>query len=133
MGKIQGSYAINVDGSGIIATKSRGTILHTWFYPDSYTLSEDHTLEHIDQDLYPMNWPVTMKERLPLQKSRHDSTKIVVLEPGEKVTLLSSDNKNWVLVENSKGAKGWFAVDKGTARGTGKPAHLIFEGLCHAD
>lgn len=134
MGRIQGSYEVNIDGSGVLTTRTRGKILHTWWFADSYKLSKDHMLEHIDKDLYTMNESVTMKKNLYLQKSRTDSETIVILVPSEKVKILASDNKEWCLVENAKGIKGWFAVDRfRIIRGTGKRASEIFEGLCYAD
>lgn len=134
LGKIEGSHEVKIDGSGIVRTQTRGGILHTWFYPDSYKLSEDHTLEHIDQDLYVMNCMVTMRESLPLQKARGDPEVIVVLAPGEVVKILATDNKEWCLVENSKGIKGWFAVDGyDKIRGINKHGHEVFYGLSYAD
>lgn len=134
MGWVEGSYAVKTDGSGILKTQTRGGIIHTWFYPDSYKLSKDHELEHIDQDLYIMNCPVTMNDSLPLQKARDDSTIIVILLPGDEVTILSTDNKEWCLVRNSKGIEGWFAVDGyDMIRKTGKHASEVFGGLNYAD
>lgn len=133
MGGVEGAN-VKIDGSGVLRTYTRGKILHTWFYPDSYKLSKKHILEHIDKDLYTMNWSVTVKGSLPLQKSRTDSETIIILVPGERVKILSSDNKEWCLVENAKGIKGWFAIDGyHTIRGIGKIAQEIFEGLCYAD
>lgn len=122
------------DGSGILRASTRGKILHTWFHSASYKLSNNHALEYIDMDLYAMNWTVTLKDTLALRESRKDSEIIVRLLPGEKVTILSSDDKEWCLVENSKGIKGWFAVDGyDKIRGTNKTARELFEGLSYAD
>ncbi|MBE0448456.1 MAG: SH3 domain-containing protein [Actinobacteria bacterium] len=139
MGKVQGAdnelaKDIKIDGSGTLHTRTRGEILHTWFYPDSYRLSKAHTLERISQDLYEMNWKVKVVKELPLQTSRTNPKTSVVLQPGEEVTILKSDDKEWCLVENSKGIKGWFAVeDFSVIKGTGLEASRFFEGLSGAD
>ena len=139
MGKISGAYEVDdshvkIDGAGIVQTISRGRVLHTWFYPDAYRLSDEHKLEHIDQELYWMNYPVTVKMALPLQKTRMSDEPVVTLQPGDQIKILMSDNKAWFLVEDSRGIKGWSAVDGyDEIRALGKPADEVFEGLCHAD
>lgn len=135
MGKIPGSFRdIKIDSSGILRTRSRGKVLHTWFHPDNYKLSEKHLLIHVPQDLYAMNWKVTVKKPLDLLKSRNKTSIAFTLKVGEKVTILSSDNKEWCLVENSTGDKGWFAIDGyNTIRGTSEYASKYFKGLSYAD
>jgi len=139
MGKISGAYEVDdrhvkIDGSGIIQTISRGRVLHTWFYPDAYRLSDEHKLEHIDHELYWMNYSVGVKMALPLQKTRASDESTITLQPGDQIKILMSDNREWFLVEDSRGIKGWFAVDGyDEIRGLGKPADEVFEGLCHAD
>ena len=115
MGKISGGYEeddrhVKIDGSGIVQGISRGRVLHTWFYPDAYRLSDGHKLEHIDQELYWMNYSVTVKMALPLQKTRRSDEPVVTLQPGDQIEILMSDDKAWFLVEDSRGIKGWFAV-----------------------
>lgn len=137
MGKIQGALsnkALKINGSGIIKTTTRGKILQTWFYPDTYIIGAKHLLKHIDQDTYQMNTKVKVKKALALQKSRNNKQTTFILKPGEEATILSSDNKEWCLVRNSKGEQGWFAVDDYIKiRRTGLPASEFFEGLCNAD
>lgn len=137
MGKIQGSEfgnVLKIDGSGELATKTRGKTLHTWFYPDFYRLSEEHLLERIPQELYDMNCKVRVKKEFKLQKSRTSTETAVVLQPGEEVVILASDDKEWCLVQNSKGARGWFAFEKyDNIKGTEMSVRDVFEGLCYAD
>lgn len=135
MGKVQGSeYSIKIDGSGKFITRTRGDILHTWFFADGYRLSEEHQLVRIPQDLYGMNHIVGVKKELSLQKSRTDPKIAVTLRKGEEVMLVASDNKEWCLVENSEGKRGWFAIEGyHTIRGTGEEAGAFFNGLCYAD
>lgn len=123
-----------IDGSGLMGTIIKGRILHTWNHAASYTLSEDHKIVQIEEALYTMDWKVILKDTLALLKSKEDSEIITILLPGEEATILLSDDKEWCFAENSKGVKGWFAVDGyDIIRGTGKHAREIFHGLSNAD
>ncbi|HIE12868.1 MAG TPA: hypothetical protein EYP63_05520 [Desulfotomaculum sp.] len=137
MGKIQGSGSgdvLKIDGSGVVTAKTRGKTLHTWFYPAFYKLSEDHLLERIPQEMYEMNHKVRVIKEFELQKSRTDPETAVVLQPGEEAVILASDDKEWCLVQNSKGVRGWFAYEKyDTIKGTKLRVRDVFEGLCYAD
>ncbi len=134
MRRLPGTYNLKVDGSGVINTVQRGAILHTWFHPARYRLTDERSLEFVKQDLYEMNWPVTLKEELPLRAARDDDAIVKVLLPGDKVTILASDNKRWCLVETADGTRGWFAVEEyHRIVGTGKWAYEVFDGLSFAD
>lgn len=142
MGKVQGSDSMNndilgsikINGKGTVIARTRGQILHTWFYDDPYKLTKSHTLARVPQDLYQMNAQVKVIKPLALQKSRTNSETAVTLQTGETVIILASDDKQWCLVQNSKGAKGWFAVeDFDKIKGTNLRASEVFEGLCYAD
>lgn len=146
-GKIEGFYGsaysygedsdwnqVRIDGNGKIFTQSRGSLLHTWFYQDEYKLSDEHWLVYVPKDLYEMNTEVEVIEEFTLQKSRTDASDAITLKKGEKVTIVASDNKEWCLVENSKGETGWFAVDNfDIIRGLNKRASEVFNGLNNAD
>lgn len=136
MGETSGVPGIDMTfpGDGTFTTQTRGQILQTWFYEDQFKLTSDHLIENIPQDLYEMNTPVTVLQSIPLQKSRTDSEQIAVLEVGESATILSSDNKEWCLVETSTGVQGWFAVENfNIIKGTNLSATDVFEGLSMAD
>lgn len=138
MGKIEGDINRDDDiiiyGNGELKTRTRGQILHTWFYADYYKLTGGHILAQIPQDLYEMNYKVKVKKSIPLWKSRTDDEVIAELTPGEEVTILSSDNKEWCLVQKENGIKGWFAIEEfSKIKGTGYHASDVFEGLCYAD
>lgn len=129
MGKIQGSFengALKIGGLSKIKTMTRGKVLHTWFYPDSYKLSPNHLLEHINQKLYQMNTKVRIKRALPVQKSSTNSKITFTLKTGEEAIILASDDKEWCLIRNSKGQFGWFKIN-------GLDGHQFFDGLCYAD
>jgi len=136
MGKTQGIPGLNMTfpGDGTFTTQTRGEILQTWFYEDQFRLTDAHLLENIPQDLYEMNTPIIVLQSIPLQKSRTDTEQVAMLEIGEIATILSSDNKEWCLVETSTGVQGWFAVENfNIIKDTNLSSTDVFEGLSMAD
>ena len=146
MGKIGGFFGIyysygndamgemKINGSGEISTRTRGKILQTWFYQDEFRLSDKHLLLNVPKDLYKMNTEVEVIKEISLQKSRNDTAAVLSLKPGEKATIVSSDNRTWCLVRNDEGETGWFAVvGYDTIKNIGLSASEVFNGLCHAD
>ncbi|MFA5842364.1 MAG: SH3 domain-containing protein [Candidatus Gracilibacteria bacterium] len=136
MGETQGIPGLNMTfpGNGTFITQTRGQILQTWFYEDQFKLTDAHSIENIPQDLYEMNTPVIVLQPLPLQKSRTDSEQVAILEVGESATILSSDNKEWCLVETSTGVQGWFVIENfDIIKGTNLSATEVFDGLSMAD
>ncbi|MDO8685195.1 MAG: YARHG domain-containing protein [Clostridiales bacterium] len=135
MGKLPGSrYEIEINGTGTLKTTARGRILHTWFHDASFTLIEGHRLQNVPQELYNMNCRVRLVKDLTLQKDPMDSGAALIIKAGEYATILASDDVEWCLVEDSKGGRGWFAVEKySIIKGTGMHASEVFEGLCYAD
>ena len=130
---INGSYFnFHIDGSGNLFTKSRASILQTWFYTDEYRLDESHKLINVPQNYYRMNTVVTAKKRLVLQKSITDTTNGLILEPGERAVILLTDNEKWCMVLNSKGETGWFWEEDYNIMGLDHSSD-VFDGLCFAD
>jgi len=105
LGRFSGWKHDGIDGSGILKVGRRG---FQNYYPHFYKLSKDHKLEHIEQDMYFSNSNLVMKDSLALQLSRTDTTTVIVLLPGEKVTLLWTNDKKWFFVEGQRGIRGWF-------------------------
>ncbi|MDP4094393.1 MAG: YARHG domain-containing protein [Bacillota bacterium] len=135
MGKTSGDEnTVKMTGDGVFTTKTRGQILQTWYYTDYYKLSTNHELVNIPKEFYNMNTIVSVKKEFILQKFPTDTSRAVTLKPGEDALIVGSDNKEWCMVENSKGQKGWFAMDNfDTIKGTELRASDIFSGLCYAD
>ncbi len=146
IGKIPGAGNMMCwDGSGIIHTMVRGSILHTWFFPAAFVLDKKHTLHMAEQQLYPMNIPkigftgfsrganCTAKRNFPLQASPADSTIIRTMTPGEKFTIVASDNKRWCVVQTSVGTWGWFEIRNGVVLPAGVRPLELMDGLCMAD
>lgn len=135
MGKLEGfSGSVLIDDRGWVIAHSRGKILHTWFYPDTYQLKVNRQLQRIPQYLYEMNTSVTVLKPLALQLSRNAPTTAVTLQPGEKAQIIASDDQQWFLIRNSQGKIGWFAVDNyDQIRGSKLRAQEFFAGLNYAD
>lgn len=100
-----------IDGSGTVKTSTRGVILQTWFYEDTYELREGDEFVHIVKDLYPMETEVTILKDLKTIQRREYYKDAFVLRPGENAIIMETDNKAWVSIKNSQGRIGWFYVD----------------------
>lgn len=99
-----------IDGSGIIKTNTRGEILQTWYYEDTYKLSSEDEFIHIKKDLYPMITKVKLLHDLKTFKERESSEEAFTIKKGEKAIIMETDNKSWVSIKNSKNEIGWFEV-----------------------
>jgi hypothetical protein len=135
MGRIQGgAYAMKIDGSGLFSGKTRGSILHTWFYTEQYKLNRQHKLESVPQQYYRMNTVVRLKAPLTLLEGPGESKKSGVLQEGTFGVITRTDNKQWCEIEGPKGLKGWFEVqDNLCIKGTGRNSSEVFEGLNFTD
>lgn len=142
MGQTQGVYKyydtkkMDFPGEGTFTTQTRGLILQTWSYEDEYGLNENHTLKHLPKDLYDMETSVTMLKDLPLQKSSDDAAIVTTLKTGDKATLISTDNKEWVLAKDKNGVEGWFKVNEliyVLISGNKFLSTEVFDGLLMAD
>lgn len=125
-----------VNGDGTVTTQSRGEILQTWFYEDTYRLSDSDELIRVVKDLYPMVTEVTLLKPLKTQVARDNEAPGHTFQVGEKATLLETDNKEWVSIRNEDGEISWFQI-KGFYEilGQDEPylATDIFDGLIMAD
>jgi len=130
MGTVGGllRYGVVIDGSGTFDSHERGNILHTWFYKQRNRLNQDHKVEPIQQGVIEMNTKVAILKELKLQKTPYDSRISLVLMPGDKATITMTDDKEWCLVENINGEKGWFSINY-----LREYPGDYFEGLCFAD
>lgn len=123
------SWDISVDGSGAITDRTKGEILHTWWFYDVFKLNENHRLENIRPELIEMNTPVIINKKLTLYQSRNSDEVAVELLPGENAVITLTDNKKWCLVEADNDRNGWFAIENGKLVGTDEWASSFFEGL----
>jgi hypothetical protein len=137
MGTVPGiNDQITYDGNGGITTISRGSILDTWFYRDTFSVNDDHKIVRIPQEFYERIKPsasVTMLADLALQQSPINHATAITLHKGDVVKIAGCDNIKWCKVETSQGTTGWFAVeDFNIIPGVGE-ARMIFDGLSNAD
>lgn len=131
-----GMGRLMVNGDGTVITQSRGEILQTWFYEDTYRLSESDELIRIEKDLYPMVTEVTLLKVLRTQADRDDKSPGHIFQVGEKATILETDNKEWVSIRNENGDISWFQI-KGFGEILGQDGMYFatdyFDGLSMAD
>jgi len=133
IGTIQGH--LQTDGHGAIYGRTRGRILQTWSHSQVYALDSTRTITQIPQELYDMGTHCTVKRQIPIYASRADQTIVAVLEPGENVTIVASDDIQWCFVASDR-ACGWFQIKKGTQSQLVNPsadAYEVFDGLSAAD
>jgi hypothetical protein len=122
-----------VDGSGVVIAHCRGEILQTWYYPCKYDVGPSGFLERIYESSYPMGTDLTVLQDFKLVAASDASYAPVELHPGDKITVLSSDDRHWCLVETKDGKRGWFSVTGFSRLADGRSAHEVFEGLSSAD
>lgn len=125
---------MKIEGLGKLITKTRGSILHTWYYEDEYMFSKHHYLLNKRKPLYEMNAKVKVLKALPLQKSQEDESEDFLLMPNDEVVIAYTDNTQWCMVITEDGQEGWFAVDGfDTIRSLNVSAAEVFSGLNYAD
>lgn len=136
LGKIPGygeDITYHADGS-LTTSMYRGSILHTWFYPKTFRLDANRRLQPVDEPLYPMSTPVTLRQELTLLTAPNSTEAAFTLKPGEKATLIASDDRAWCQLRTTNGKEGWFEVeDYDLIKGTSWHSSEVFEGLSFAD
>jgi hypothetical protein len=125
---------LGINGSGRIIAETRGKILQTWFFNKTFKLSSQHKVTEVLQDLYTTNSDVSLKMQLKLYKNKGDASPSIVINKGEKIKIIGTDDKAWCLLKTANGTQGWIAVyNNSTIRNNGLEASDVFEGLCYAD
>lgn len=136
LGKIPGygeDITYHADGS-LTTSMYRGSILHTWFYPKTFRLDGNRLLKAVDEPLYPMSTPVTLRQELKLLTAPNSTETAFTLKPGDKATLVASDDRAWCQLRTADGKEGWFEVeDFDLIKGTSWHSADVFEGLSFAD
>ncbi len=136
MGKTYSLFyrGIKFDGWGGLNIKTRGDLLHTWFFNIPYRLTSDHTLEKITDQIYKTNCCLFLKQSLKIFTKMDEQSDFITLEPTTIVTITGTDNNRWCFVKTFDGIEGWFFVqDYFYINGTGIEAYNIFDGLSYAD
>jgi hypothetical protein len=125
---------MRMDGSGIIDTSERGSILHTWFYDAKYEMENGELSEILKDGYVTMGAIAYTKVELPLQASPDDVNVIYTTGENEMVLLTLTDNERWLCVEAGGGIKGWIEIqDFSYIKSVDKYGDEVFEGLSYAD
>ena len=133
-GHLDSSWAgIAIDGSGMIVAHCRGRLLHTWWYACKYEVGQSGEFERVQEAAYPMDAKLTVRQELPLVSDVAGDEIVVVLRPGNLITVLSSDDVSWCLAESEDGVQGWFELASPMRLADGRSVHEVFEGLRIAD
>ena len=137
LGSIDGTmdeFKQNEDCS--FSTLGSGNVLcswsHMWDYRIETNETKDFSLTRIDRKSYPMNMTVTVKRKIPLFEGPGIQKIISILNPGDEVQLVSTDDTQWVYIKHKKNnQKGWLMVNQFTGIIDSKkiPAYELFEGL----
>ncbi|MDP4090263.1 MAG: SH3 domain-containing protein [Bacillota bacterium] len=131
-----------IDGSGKAVFKNTLTqFFETSAVDMDYRYFKDNVLRIQPKDMYEManingdnnkagNYQIIKaKKKLNIYKEKDSKEVSAVLAVGEEVKLIGSDLKNWVLVENSKGVRGWFQVDGIVVKELNLPSYDVFDKL----
>jgi len=130
---------ITFETDGFVRTDGfRLSVLQTWFAAADYEIGNAGWLSPVPREFYEANTstPVTVKMPLADYNSAGDADHDT-LEPGTTLTLLSTDNAEWVLADTGRGTV-WlhlnpenpFEIETDTGYISGGDA---LEGLCFAD
>lgn len=143
-----GLGTIAVDGQGLLQGMARGQILHTWFYPELWSIGTDNLLRREHQayvTMYtyaPDTGGLTSANQVELLfdltlTEEPGSTSIAgIAKTGETARLIKTDNQSWVQLRTESGLSGWFQVTDFffiTINGDQIFADEVFAGLSFAD
>ncbi len=126
----------HIPGNGRVISSIRPLVLQTWFVKKEYKLDENHLLEGIEREFYPVRYeaePLKLKTSLKLYDKPKSKKVAAELKAGDTLKLLGCDGIEWCLAETAAGIKGWFAVDGFTIRENRLYSADVFEGLSFAD
>jgi hypothetical protein len=90
-------------------------------------------LEQVREQLYPMSTRLTVLQDFDLQVAPDDSGVAVKLRPGDRITLVGSDDQRWAVAECEGGKRGWLEVRDYFILADGRRADEVFEGFSRAD
>ena len=137
-----------VAGDGTVFGRTRGHLLHTWFYTDEYRLNSSRLLEHVPKDLYYDTFYIDcqdeeMADFLPnltalisfklLKEPKKGSSSFTVKE-GDRLSFVGSDDKQWCLFETADKRQGWLRVEPFYYLADMKAnAGEVIQGLSYAD
>ena len=145
-GLIVSSYSDESDlifnGDGTIGSYVRLSVLQTWYSNVNWRISKSGGFELVAQDLYypdsSNGCDVTSLVEISAYSSNDTSSEKTALPAGTALTIIATDNKNWVLAEASDGKQRWIHLDSEYGQSVETPegyviASEVFSGLIFAD
>ena len=133
---------LTFNGDGTITSYIRLSVLQTWWAKADWKLSNSGGFEVVPQDLFYPNSDAgcsvsPLVDITVYEKNSSTSTKSV-LSSGTGLTIVATDNKEWVLAETSDKKQCWIHLDSEdgqsieTANGYDYASNVL-SGLCFAD
>lgn len=99
---------IKIRGTGQLETKDDSKILVGWKYTLLYSLNpQNRELTCKPAALYKINSKVKLKENITIQTTKTNPNHTFELGKGKEITLVGTDNIEWVSIKDSKGKLGW--------------------------
>lgn len=135
LGWVPGAFSseVKIGGAGVVTTRCRGEILHSWRFSCQYRIDPvDGRLKFVHNPPYNMNTDVVLKRDLMVYDSQASSEPSGIIRSGQHATILLSDNERWCFIESENGTKGWFRIS-GYSRVGGYDAREVFDGLEFVD
>lgn len=135
MGKVgaRPGEGIVIHGNGTLTARTRGQVLHTWFYDKTYRINQFGHLSPVPTEYYPMNTTVTLRVDLDITETPGGQTLTTVFS-GETLLIMATDDQHVLQVKTSDGEIGYLELDGfDRIRGTDYTGRDVFDGLNYAD
>jgi len=126
---IGGDEEIKITGNCKIVTRENSKILTGWEYSVIYYLKDLKIEKYEPENLYEINSKAILKEDLILQYLRTDEENIFTIPTGEEITLLESDDIEWISIKNSNGDTGWLKFSEPNKLVNGKDVFEIMSSI----
>lgn len=127
-------------GDGIYETAwERAATLQTWYHPRKFYIAdwwninnfpgegdviESPALVQMPKEMYPVGTRVKLKCDISLYQTRLSKLAEIELKKNQYVTLVASDDEEWLYIQNDNRVSGWLLIEE---------IDDYFEGLCFAD
>lgn len=125
-------------GDGLYETTERAQTLQTWYHPRKFYVTGDgyiynnndsetkleKALVRMPNELYPVGTRVILKCNLALLQTQESKREEVQLQQGQCVTLVASDDEEWLYLQSDEGQSGWIRI---------KDVGDFFDGLWYYD
>jgi hypothetical protein len=130
---IGGDEDIKITGNCKIVTRENSKILAGWEYSVIYYLKDLKIEKYEPENLYLINSKATLKEDLTLQYSTEDEENTFTILKDEEITLLESDDIEWISIKNSTGDTGWLKFSEPNKLVNGKDVFEVMSSIQQLD